>query len=191
MNLGISLVPMVFLMISDDSDREFMEQLYTKYHKMMMRMAQSLCHSTEDAEDVVSESLISLITKIPVLRHLDRNVLEGYIISVVKNTTFMLWRKKKNRHEVELNEITAAIQPDNETTPEEKTLDKYSISLLMTCIGKLKEEEQVFIRMRYYEKRSNREIAAAFEIEESHVRTKLTRIRKKLMKMISEAENCE
>ena len=73
--------PIVILAIMDDSDREFMKALYIEYQLTMFRMARALTDSSHDAEDVVSDACVSLIKKTSVLRRLDCNVLEGYIIS--------------------------------------------------------------------------------------------------------------
>lgn len=185
------MYPVAIMMISDESDKEFMEQLYCKYYKMMFRMARSLSASHQDTEDIVADSIVSLIGKISVLRQLDCSVLEGYIISVVKNTSFLHWRKLKGRNEVQLDDSIAETYPDNAETPEENLLIECSVRELTNCIGKLKEEDQTLLRMRYFEKRSNKEIAAAFDIKESHVRTKLTRIRYRLHNMLSEANDGE
>lgn len=75
--------PVMILAITDDSDREFMKMIYIQHHMTMFRMARSLTDSHQDAEDVVSDACVSLIRKISVLRCLDCNVLEGYIISTV------------------------------------------------------------------------------------------------------------
>ncbi len=191
MNSGMLMYPVAIMMISDESDKEFMEQLYCKYYKMMFRMAWSLSASWQDTEDIVADSIVSLIGKISVLRQLDCSVLEGYIISVVKNTAFLHWRKLKGRKEVRLDDEIIAPYMENDVQPEGNLLNECTIRELTYCIGKLREEDQTLLRMRYFEKCSNREIAAAFGITESHVRTKLTRIRNRLHKMLSEAEDGE
>lgn len=62
------LFPIVILNIIDDSDREFMKALYIKYQLTMFRMARALTDTEYDAEDVVSDTCVSLIRKISVLR---------------------------------------------------------------------------------------------------------------------------
>ena len=56
---------LAILMISDESDREFMKSLYIKYRMCMFRMARALTDSEQDAEDVVSEACVSLIKATP------------------------------------------------------------------------------------------------------------------------------
>lgn len=191
MSIGLPICPLIFLSLSDESDRQFLEQLYIKYHRVMIRMAQSLCSSKADAEDIVSESLIALACKISVIRDLECSVLEGYVISVVKHTAYAHGRKRMSRREVRLYGDLPDPDSFDAPVPGGKPLNEYPLELLKRSIAALKEEDRALIFMRYYEKRSCREIAEALGLQESHVRTKLTRIRRRLLRMISEAENDE
>ena len=92
--------PLAILMISDESDREFMKALYIKYRMSMFRMARALTDSEQDAEDVVSEACVSLIKKISRIRQLDCNVWEGYIISIRRNRYHLgQWRSIFHRQQ--------------------------------------------------------------------------------------------
>lgn len=182
------ILPVAILAITDESDREFMKALYIKYCMTMFRMARSLTDSYQDAEDVVSEACVALIKKIPVLRRLDCNVLEGYIISTVKNAAYMLHRKKNARREVDADEVLRFI-PDESPTPEELMMQEYTIAELMSAIGRLSEIDQAVIRMKYFEKLSDREIAEALAIQEVSVRSRLTRARQRIRKLLGGQQN--
>lgn len=93
--------PAVILMVADADDREFMKQLYVRYHAMMYRMAHSMLGSNSDIDDVVSEACVGLIRKVSVLRAFERNVLEAYIISTVKNAAYAYLRRQALRREDE------------------------------------------------------------------------------------------
>lgn len=183
------IFPLAIMMIADESAREFMKALYIKYHMNMYRMAQSLCSSTQDAEDIVSDAILTLVCKISDIRTLDCNVLESYIISVVKNIAYMHLRKKHRRGEVGLDDdITATYNADS-APPDESILWECSIQELRAGISALKEDDQIIIRMKYFEKKRDREIADAFGINEVAVRVRLTRVRQKLREILSEDNN--
>ena len=99
------LFPAAILTISDESDRDFMKHLYINHAARMFRVARALTDSKQDAEDVVGEACVALIRKISLLRTLERNVLEGYIISTVKNAAYALHRRRKSRKEADLSLI--------------------------------------------------------------------------------------
>lgn len=175
--------PMVILAITDDSDREFMKALYIKYHLTMFRMARALTDSKYDAEDVVSDACVSLIKKNSVLRHLDCNVLEGYIISTVKNAAYMLHRKRNARREVS-DEKTLAFAESETAAPDEHVLLENTIEELVEAIDQLSESDQAVIRMKYFEKLPDHEIAKVLGIQEVSVRSKLTRARQRIYELL-------
>ena len=89
------LFPVVILSVAGETDREFMKALFIRHRITMLRVARTLTKSDPDAEDVVSEACVLLIGKISRLRQLDCNVLEGYVISTVKNAAYLLHRRKR------------------------------------------------------------------------------------------------
>ena len=180
--------PLAILMISDESDREFMKALYIKYRMSMFRMARALTDSEQDAEDVVSEACVSLIKKISRIRQLDCNVLEGYIISIVKNAAYLLHRKKKARKEVANEEILQFVA-DEAAAPDRYILQECTIQELSEAIGQLPENDQVVLRMKYFEKHSDREIATLMGIQEVSVRSRLTRARQRIFVLLGGASN--
>ena len=180
----MNMFPVVILAITDESDSEFMKMTYIKYRKKMFRMAYALTNSYQDAEDVVSDACVSLICKISVLKCLDCNVLEGYIISTVKNSAYMLHRKRKARKEVyDGNEILPLIA-DSDASPDRRIIQHCTIEELISAIEQLSEGDQTVIRMKYFEKRSDREIAESFGIQEVSVRSRLTRARNRIYELL-------
>ena len=163
--------PLAILMISDESDREFMKALYIKYRMSMFRMARALTDSEQDAEDVVSEACVSLIKKISRIRQLDCNVLEGYIISTVKNAAYLLHRRKNVRNEV-TSEEALQFAVDENAAPDRRILQECTIQELMSAIGQLPENDQIILRMKYFEKHSDHEIALTIGIQEVSVRSR-------------------
>lgn len=180
--------PLAILMISDESDREFMKALYIKYRMSMFRMARVLTTSEQDAEDVVSDACVSLIKKISRLRQLDCNVLEGYIISTVKNAAFLLYRKKKACKEV-ANEDILQFTANEDVAPDKNLLQECTIQELMEAIGQLSENDQFVLRMKYFEKRSDQEIALMMGIQEVSVRSRLTRARQRIFILLDGVSN--
>ena len=176
--------PIAILAITDETDREFMKALYIKYHKNMFRMARALTDSNHDAEDAVSDACVSLINKISFLRRLDCNVLEGYIISTVKNAAYMLHRKRNARREADNGEEILQFITDDNSAPDGRILQECRIVELMSAIDQLSESDQAIIRMKYFEKLSDREIAKLLEIKEVSARSRLTRARKRIYELL-------
>lgn len=156
------------LTISDESDRDFMKHLYINHAARMFRVARAL------------------IRKISLLRTLERNVLEGYIISTVKNAAYALHRRRKSRKEADDGETILPQIADDEAAPDARILQQCTMNALVDAMQRLPEADQVAIRMKYFEQRSAREIAAVLGIQEGHVRVRLNRARKRLYDMLRE-----
>lgn len=180
------LFPAAILTISDESDRDFMKHLYINHAARMFRVARALTDSKQDAEDVVGEACVALIRKISLLRTLERNVLEGYIISTVKNAAYALHRRRKSRKEADDGEAILPQIADDEAAPDARILQQCTMNALVDAMQRLPEADQVAIRMKYFEQRSAREIAAVLGIQEGHVRVRLNRARKRLYDMLRE-----
>lgn len=175
--------PVLFLLTVNGSDRDFMRSLYISHHESMFRMASLLTSSKHDAEDVVSEACVLLIHKISNLRSLDCNILQGYIISTVKNAAYMLYRKRSGRKEVDGEEILPSIE-DEDAAPDERVLQECTMQELKDAIRALPEGDQAVIRMKYFEKRTDSEIAEVLNIRENSVRSRLTRARKRIYALL-------
>lgn len=180
--------PLVIQMITDETDREFMKALYIKHRVSMFRMARAMTTSEQDAEDVVSEACVFLIKKITRLRQLDCNILEGYIISTVKNAAYLLYRRKNARNEVASEEVLQFAVDEN-AAPDRRVLQECTIQELMSAIGQLPENDQIVLRMKYFEKHSDHEIALTVGIREVSVRSRLTRARQRIFVLLGGASN--
>lgn len=184
------IIPLFIASIDNENDRSFMEKLYIKYYVKMFGISLSLSDSKQDAEDAVSSACISLIKKISLLQQFDCNVLEGYVISTVKNASYAIHRKRSRSPET-----IADIDGDYYTIPDENSENEFlavenaSISDLKNAINKLDCSEQLVIRMKYFEHATDKEIGDILGIKEVSVRSKLTRARKKLHDLLEEGQN--
>lgn len=91
------MIPYCILVIADESDRDFMSQLFQDYHRLMYHEIMKLTHDSWPADDVLQSTLVKLIDKIPLLQTLDRNRLVNYIISASKNTAITYLQREKRR----------------------------------------------------------------------------------------------
>mgnify|MGYP002626634853 CR=1 FL=1 len=183
----VILFPAIIMSIETEDDREFMMELYIKHYITMYRMAYSLTGNLPDTEDVVQDTCEALIKKISHLRTLDCNVLVGYIVSTVKNTAFSLHRKRQG-HKFDMIAEKAEELADLGPGPEEKVLEEASLEELMMAIEKLSEPDQAVLRAKYFEQRTDGEIAELLGIQANSVRSRLMRARNRLKNMIKEAD---
>lgn len=179
-------LPFLILSIADENEREFMKCLYIEHAARMFRMAQAMTNSKQDAEDVVSEACVLLINKVSLLQTLEHHVLEGYIISTVKNAAFALHRKQKKQQKTNENANILLQDANDQDAPDEQILQQCMVNEIANAILQLSEEDQAAIRMKYFEQCSIREIADVLGIPEGNVRVRLNRVRKRLYHCLKE-----
>ena len=67
------MIPLFILAIENDDDREFMTELYTQYQRLIYHTVRQITQDNWAIDDIVQETLINLIGKIPLLRNRDRS----------------------------------------------------------------------------------------------------------------------
>lgn len=172
---------LIILLIQDDDDRQFMEGLYTQYHRLMYAQALQVLRSREAAEDAVSESLIQLIKKIGLLRSLECNKLKAYVVITVKHTAITLLHRRER--EQPADDMSFQFLPADERT-EDRMLEAAGVERIKNAILALPPREKDMMLMRYFRDMSDEEIAAATGLKAVSVRVHLSRARKRLAEML-------
>lgn len=147
-----------------NNDRTAFELLYTRYNKLVYKIAYSILKNEEDSEDIV-QNVFSKIYKID-KQKLPTDKESSWLYKVTKNETLTLLRKKNNNIELEEtyeiedknNEIDNLINQDsyNKLISNLKEKEKEVVSLKIISnlsfseIGKLLNEPTGTIKWRYY-----------------------------------------
>ena len=175
------MLPCVFVTIEDMDDRDFMESLYYSYNRLMYSEIRKILQDKWDTEDVLQDTLIRLIAKVPLLRTLGRNQLVNYIISTARNTARNYIRDNKRVTQFAFDE---SIDSLDESKPSDRALERLELVEMMQAVGEawtqLDEKYKQALEMKYILEKSNEEIADAFGIGINSVRMLLTRARNQL-----------
>jgi RNA polymerase sigma-70 factor (ECF subfamily) len=182
------LIPIVISSIQDDDDRDFFTQLYIKNHAVMHRVALRCAQSSFEADDIVSDALIALIRKAPLLRSMDPPALRAYVFTTVRNCGARYARKRKSAHELPLeNIVEGPFDADGESDPLEAVLRQCTIDEIRRAVKKLNETDQVTLIMKYYLHWDDAGIAEELGLKPASVRSRLLRARQHLCDMLKEA----
>ncbi|MBR0463414.1 MAG: RNA polymerase sigma factor [Clostridia bacterium] len=168
------------------NDREFVIEAYQRYRVSMFRMALSITRSPEDAEDIVADACIMLLRNAHHLKDFDERHLEGYLIASVKNSAITLFRERKRFTHYQNQMDHQYTSWSERSDPDEHLLSECDINNLKKALLKLNETDQVLIRMKYYQKLSDTDIASCLDIKKVSVRSRLCRARKKLLALLKE-----
>lgn len=148
---------------------EYICRIVDQYSRMLQKLALTRLTPT-DAEDVVQEVLLKLMTARPHFR--DAGHEKAWLIRTTLNYVSDLC-KAANRKQIPLDEIETA-------APQEETPQ------LLAAVRALPSQYSAVIHLFYYEGYSIKEIAQILTLPASTVGTRLSRGRERLKEMLKE-----
>lgn len=172
------IIPSVILAIEDENDRDFMEQVYRQYHRLMYHTIYQLTDDPWLADDVLQITLVKLIDNIPTLRSLSNTKRINYIISAVKNSTYTQLRKTKNHPEIDIEEWMMKNTLTAEDNPELLAIHKEEIQAFSQIWPKLDDKNRLLLEGRFILGKSYEELAVDLGMNPSSVRMAVTRAKR-------------
>lgn len=180
-----------FLTLIDDADdRDYFEEIYDKYHKMMFDCAMKILKNHHDAEDAVQQVLLNLWKYIYNVKKVSEKKLAGYLYATTKNHCCTLI--EKNKHTIVSFEDNPESRLIIEATPELIAIKRYDNSLLMEAFNELTPRYRQIIMDKAILHLNDEQAAAHIKIKVTYVRECLSRaratLRKLYLKKLKEAE---
>lgn len=181
---------LLFLLIEDEAQRSFMEQLYLDCKSAMYHTAYRVTGQHEDAEDIINDALLKLMNKIPLLMTLERLVLRSYVVISTRRAAIDLLRKRGRRSELlfgdeDFMDTMASFDPD----PDEGLLREADEALLSAGLKRLPQRQRDLLNMKYILNMGDREIAGTFGVQPGSVPSMLSRARRALKEMMKELDH--
>ena len=165
----------------DEKEAAFFEQLYSKYKKLMF--SQALLYSAscrEDAEDIVHDTLVKLMSKYKILSGLNEKALASYIVYSIRNTAI-----NRRKHLAIENKYYKTYNPDETyVSAESQLLSELPPEDLFPGWAKLSQKDRDLLAFRYFLELSVEELAALYGCSAISIRVRLYRARKKARELI-------
>ena len=166
-----------------DDDQQFILDLYQEFCRLMFFTAQKYLSDLSQQEEVVQESLSKLIEKVDTLHTLQPPVLASYIVATVRNTAISYLRAQaKLKDVISLEDLRE--EPVSQKSMDEDLILQEELAPLRSIWPQLSQEEQLLLEGRYLLEYSNVELGAQLGYDSAHVRMKLTRARRKALKLM-------
>lgn len=159
--------------LENEADRKRFTEIYEQYHDMIEKTAMRILKNQQDAEDAVQNTFVQVIRYFEKTYKIDCKNLPFWIISIVKNESLMILRKKKRFIQLE--------DWDN-ISVEAESVSEYGE--LVRLFSKLPETYRATLEMHYLLEYSGKEIAQKLGLSESAVNTRLFRGRALLREII-------
>ena len=168
------------------NNEDFVLQMYNQYKNLMFSTAQRYTANIADQEDIVQTSLERLIRIFSNLQPSKRCVTATYIVYTVRSVSIDLLRKQGKDI---ANCISLADDCLDEVESTGETLDNFfalseQAAQLKRILSMLPAEERILLNGKYILNQTDRELAAILGCKPSSIRMKLTRARKRAMKLL-------
>lgn len=167
-------------MLTDEADKDKLEQIYEKYKNRMFVTALRILGDVYKAEDTVHDCIIAISRNLDKIDDIESVGTASYVIKAVRNTA--LNQKKKG-----MNEIPADIS-EEEIASDENTLEslctKENFGSMVEAIMSLDEIYRDVLSFYYLNELNVSQIAGLLSRKENTVRQQLARGRQKLIKKL-------
>ena len=183
---------MVFLSVVDNViHRNYLEEIYHLYKKELLYIANGILNDYYEAEDVVHTAFIKFADYITEDMDIYSHKTKGLIVIIVRNLSLNIYKSRKNKKEVNIDDLAGILQSDSNVSPE---LNILRLDLRYEIAKKLAEINPSYadiLTLRYTYEFSDLEIASILTISEANVRKRLSRARKSLKIIMKGCENYE
>lgn len=158
-----------------------LDQITRCYSQRLLAAGRRHCRTTTEAEDAVQDALISAAASLPRLRN--DGSLESFLVKVVASACRRIGRGYKNAAELHDSEAEPTAQGD----PELETGRRELGLLLERTLLALSPQDRSIVLLAELEGFSASEIGAELGLSEGAVRTRLSRLRARLVEKLKES----
>lgn len=173
-------------MVETEEQRSLVENLYFEYEQLMYRIAFSVLHNAQDAEDSVHEAFVRIITNIEKVSGIEPAKRGSYVIIVTRNMAIDLYRR--NKKQVDADGLSD-VSPDTGHDVEREVFGKYDCEQLNDALSKLPDTQREVLIMRYFHNEDIEDIAEVLGISPKAVRIRLHRARNTLYGLLKDDVN--
>ena len=178
----------VIAAIENEDDRSLIESLYTDYYVLMLHKAQSMVRDRQAAEDVVEAVMLRLIDRIELLRGCNRASVRSYLVTCVRNEAIDRMRREQKTQSLDDAEERLRKLPDESPQLETSLIREEQIQAVVKALEALDDRERLALRMKYYDRMTEGEIARLFGMSRSGIRNVIDRARRHVEAQLQEGE---
>ena len=170
-------------------DEEAFAQLVRLHENKVYHLALRLCSNPEDAADVAQEAFLSAWRGLPNFR--GESGFTTWLYRLVNNAAIDHLRKaKKQRADISMDDEEAPLEAaDPAPTPHEAAEGQELQQAVAHGLGQLREDHRQVLVMREIQQLSYEEIAQALDLDLGTVKSRLSRARNSLRKILLESGN--
>lgn len=181
------MIPVCILAIENDSDREFMSNLFLEYQRLMYANILKITTDSWAVDDIMQTTLLRLIDKLDLLKKLDHPQLVNYIATACRNSALNQVKFQSSHAAAPFEDYIVDSDMDYEqNTTENQFFLRENMAALSKVWEQLDEKTRYLLEARYILDKSPDEIAADLHIKPASTRMALTRARKRALAMMKD-----
>ena len=140
---------MIFILfnIMQDTERDFVNNLFSKMNVKMYNIAFNILKDKFDAEEAVAQTFLKIIDNIERIFALPCPQIEPYCVIILKNETMNIIRKR--RKVIHVEDVDYFDHRDEAYDIEEEYLEVVNKETLLSCINRLSDKEKTLIHLRF------------------------------------------
>lgn len=167
------------------SDQEFIARTYKEYERLMYYTARKYNSNLQTCEDIMQEALIRLIKKVDLLRTLNEYALINYIVVTIRNLSIDVLKKAG----VEQKKVISISDIEDRAGAHHISLDDALIKeekgrKLAQVLQEMDPQDRWLLECRYFLDYDDEQLANGLGCQPRSVRMKLTRARRKALKLM-------
>ena len=175
---GVVMIPTAISRMERGEDRDFLLELVKENGSLMYAMAFQILGNEAVANDMVSEACMALMKKTAYFRTIAEEKQRLYILAIVKNNCLMYLRKhSRERLFYDGHELETSLA--SEDAVDDALIADADSQMLREALRKVDGRTRDLLSMKYFEMRSDSEIAEKLGIGKNSVRQYLTVARRK------------
>ena len=183
-------VPALMLAMLNDSDREFLQELYFQHRKTMYHVARKhFADKPEELEEAISITLERMCRYVKKLQEVPSNKMKAYVVLMVENVCRNRLRKiirEREQGTISFDDSNLYNADTISVDPYETLFDYADAKTLLASFQGLSQRDQDLIWMRHVERMDYTEIADELHMNAGAVRTALSRAKNRLEEIARE-----
>ncbi len=156
------------------------KELISRWQMRLARFVFRQTGNSDDTADVMQEIWVSVVRK---LKSLDDPAAFGQWIYRIASARTVDWIRKKKREHTLIKESTEEVETSKQISSNRISFDN-QIELLREALTKLPAEQHAILKMFYLEDRPVSEISSCLVVPEGTVKSRLSKAREQLRKLI-------
>lgn len=183
-------VPVLVLAMLNDSDREFLQELYFQHRKTMYHVARKhFADKPEELEEAISITLERMCRYVKKLREVPSNKMKAYVVLMIENVCRNRLRqiiREREQGTIPFDDSNLYNTDTVSIDPYETLFDYVDGKTLLASFQGLSQRDQDLIWMRHVERMDYTEIADELHMNAGAVRTALSRAKNRLEEIARE-----